>query len=154
MSCGKSYIILASVLFLLFSFITEGALAQERSYAHATVITPKGVSIPVEVSDTPEKRSLGLGKRDKLEKGWGMLFVFEKRIPHSFWMKNMRFPIDIIWLDNQRIVELAENVPPPQEGESPKVMEPRLPSNFVLELESGRARALGLKVGQMLSYQF
>ena len=153
MSKGKS-LILASVLFLLFSFITEGALAQEFSYAHATVITPKGVSIPVEVSDTPEKRSLGLGKRDKLEKGWGMLFVFEKRIPHSFWMKSMRFPIDIIWLDNQRIVELAENVPPPQEGESPKVMEPRLPSNFVLEIESGRARALGLKVGQMLSYQF
>ena len=154
MSCGKSYIILVSVLFLLFSFITEGALAQEFSYAHATVITPKGVSIPVEVSDTLEKRSLGLGKRDKLEKGWGMLFVFEKRIPHSFWMKNMRFPIDIIWLDNQRIVELAENVPPPQEGESPKVMEPRLPSNFVLELESGRARALGLKVGKKLSYKF
>ena len=83
-----------------------------------------------------------------------MLFVFEKRIPHSFWMKNMRFPIDIIWLDNQRIVELAENVPPPQEGESPKVMEPRLPSNFVLELESGRARALGLNVGQKLSFKF
>ena len=61
MSWGKSYIILASVLFLLFSFIKEGALAQEFSYAHATVITPKGVSIPVEVSDTPEKRSLGLG---------------------------------------------------------------------------------------------
>ena len=154
MSNGKSYSIHASVLFLLISFITEGALAQEFSYAHATVIAPNGVSIPVEVSDTPEKRSLGLGKRDKLEKGWGMLFVFEKRIPHSCWMKNMRFPIDIIWLDNQRIVELAENVPPPQEGESPKVMEPRLPSNFVLEIESGRARALGLKVGQKLSYQF
>ena len=154
MSCGKSYIILASVFFLLCSFITEGALAQEFRYAHATVTTPKGVSIPVEVSDTPEKRSLGLGKRDKLENGWGMLFVFEKRIPHSFWMKNMRFPIDIIWLDNQRIVELAENVPPPQEGESPKVMEPRLPSNFVLELESGRVRALGLNVGQKLSFKF
>ena len=154
MSNGKSYIIFASVLFLHFSFITEGALAQEFSYAHATVITPKGVSIPVEVSDTPEKRSLGLGKRDKLENGWGMLFVFEKRIPHSFWMKNMRFPIDIIWLENQRIVELAVNVPPPQEGESPKVMEPRLPSNFVLELESGRTRALGLKVGQKLSFKF
>ena len=154
MRSWKTLTIVSAVVFLHFSFITEGALAQEFSYAHATVITPKGVSIPVEVSDTPEKRSLGLGKRDKLEKGWGMLFVFEKRIPHSFWMKNMRFPIDIIWLDNQRIVELAENVPPPQEGESPKVMEPRLPSNFVLEIESGRARALGLKVGQKLSYQF
>ena len=154
MSNGKSLIILASVLFLLFSFITEGALAQEFRYAHATVITPKGVSIPVEVSDTPEKRSLGLGKRDKLEKGWGMLFVFEKRIPHSFWMKNMRFPIDIIWLDNQRIVELAENVPPPKEGESPMVLEPSFASNFVVEIESGRDRALGLNVGQKLSYQF
>ena len=154
MRSWKILTIVSAVVFLLFSFITEGSLAQEFRYAHATVITPKGVSIPVEVSDTPEKRSLGLGKRDKLEKGWGMLFVFEKRIPHSFWMKNMRFPIDIIWLDNQRIVELAENVPPPQEGESPKVMEPRLPSNFVLEIESGRARALGLKVGQKLSYQF
>ena len=154
MRSWKILTIVSAVVFLLFSFITEGALAQEFKYAHATVITPKGVSIPVEVSDTPEKRSLGLGKRDKLKKGWGMLFVFEKRIPHSFWMKNMRFPIDIIWLDNQRIVELAENVPPPQEGESPKVMEPRLPSNFVLEIESGRARALGLNVGQKLSSQF
>ena len=139
---------------LLFCFKSKTAQAREFEYAHATVITESGISIPVEVSDTPEKRSLGLGKRDMLQKNWGMLFVFQKRIPHHFWMKDMRFPIDIIWLDNQRIVELAENVAPPQEGESPKVMEPRLPSNFVLEIESGRARALGLKVGQKLSYQF
>ena len=73
MSYGKSYSILASVLFLQFSFITEGALAQKFSYAHATVITSKGVSIPVEVSDTLEKRRLGLGKRDRLGKGWGVV---------------------------------------------------------------------------------
>ena len=92
MSCGKSYIILASVLFLLFSFITEGALAQEFSYAHATVITPKGVSIPVEVSDTPEKRSLGLGKRDKLEKGWGNAVCFRKTNPSQFLDEEYAFP--------------------------------------------------------------
>ena len=88
---GKSYIILASVLFLLFSFITEGALAQEFSYAHATVITPKGVSIPVEVSDTPEKRSLGLGKRDKLEKGWGCC-LFSKNESPQFLDEEHAFP--------------------------------------------------------------
>ena len=141
-------------LFIIQLFTFNQSFAEEIVYSHAIITTSTGEGIPVEVADTFKKRSLGLGKRNSLKKGWGMLFVFEKRIPHSFWMKNMRFPIDIIWLDNQRIVELAENVPPPQEGESPKVMEPRLPSNFVLEIESGRAMALGLNVGQKLSYQF
>ena len=96
---------------------------------------------------------LGLEKEISWKKVGGCC-LFSKTNPPQFLDEEYAFPIDIIWLDNQRIVELAENVPPPQEGESPKVMEPRLPSNFVLEIESGRARALGLKVGQKLSYQF
>ena len=139
---------------LLLCFKSETAQAREFEYAHATVITESGISIPVEVSDTPEKRSLGLGKRDMLQKDWGMLFVFQKRIPHHFWMKDMRFPIDIIWIDNHRIVEMAKNVPPPEKGASPKVLKPIYPSNFVLEIEAGRAKTLGLRMGQKLRYQF
>ena len=108
----------------------------------------------MEVSDTPAKRGLGLGNRDALRKGWGMLFVFERRIRHRFWMKDMRFPIDIIWLDNQRIVEIAERVPPPDAESKPSLLVPGHPSNFVLELESGRVEALGISVGQTLRYQF
>ena len=56
------------------------SFAEEIVYSHAIVTTSTGEGIPVEVADTLEKRSLGLGKRTFLKKGWGMLFVFEKRI--------------------------------------------------------------------------
>ena len=140
--------------FLLLQLIPGKVQSREFEYAHAKVITESGISINVEVSDTPEKRNLGLGKRDKILKGWGMLFVFQERIPHHFWMKDMQFPIDIIWIDNQRIVGLEENVPPPENGSSPTVLKPTRPSNFVLEIEAGRAKALDLKLGQKLRYHF
>ena len=139
---------------LILCFKSETAQALEFEYALATVITESGISIHVEVSDTPEKRSLGLGKRDMLQKDWGMLFVFQKRIPHHFWMKDMRFPIDIIWIDNHRIVEMAEKISPPEKDAFPKVLKPIYPSNFVLEIEAGRAKTLGLRMGQKLRYQF
>ena len=151
----QDFIISTLVSYLLLLQFTPGKVqSREFEYAHAKVITESGISINVEVSDTPEKRSLGLGKRDKLLKGWGMLFVFQERIPHHFWMKDMQFPIDIIWIDNRRIVYLAENVPPSENGSSPIVLKPTRPSNFVLEIEAGGAKALGLKLGQKLRYHF
>ena len=94
----------------LFTF--NQSFAEEIVYSHAIVTTSTGEQIPVEVADTLKKRSLGLGKRASLKKGWGMLFVFEKREPHRFWMKDMQFPLDIIWLDNHRIVHIIQNAKP------------------------------------------
>ncbi len=128
--------------------------AQPFPYSHARVVTENGSVIRVEVADTPEKRRLGLARRDYLRAGWGMLFIFESRVPHRFWMKDMRFPIDIIWLDNHRIIDLALNVNPPEKGKSPPVYIPRAPANFVLELSAGQASELGLVLGQQLRYQF
>ena len=129
-------------------------ISRDFIYATARVITQEGVSIPVEVSDTPAKRALGLGSRDSLRKGWGMLFIFENLFPHRFWMKKMRFPIDIIWLNNNRIVEIARRVPSPEGGLVPLKLHPDNPSNFVLEIEAGRAEELGLTEGQSLRYKF
>jgi hypothetical protein len=69
-------------------FGSNFAFAEDLDYAHAIVTTSTGMEIFVEVADTIEKRSLGLGKRSGLKNGWGMLFVFEKRKQHGFWMKN------------------------------------------------------------------
>lgn len=138
------------VLFLGSNF----AFAEVRDYAHAIVTTSTGKKISVEVADTVEKRSLGLGNRSGLENGWGMLFVFEKRKQHGFWMKNMQFPLDIIWLDNHLIVHILRNVQPEKSGVIPPVMTPPVAGNFVLEIDSGRADELKLQVGQRLKYQF
>ena len=139
--------------FLLF-FGSTTAGANEIDYAHAIVTTSAGNEIAVEVADTIEKRSLGLGNRPGLKKGWGMLFVFGKRELHRFWMKSMQFPLDIIWLDNHRIVHILRNAQPTVPGEKPQIMSPPVPANFVLEIDAGRASELKLQLGQSLQYQF
>ena len=145
-------------IFIYFWFVpffgSNFAFAEVQDYAHAIVTTSTGKKISVEVADTVEKRSLGLGKRSGLENGWGMLFVFEKRKQHGFWMKDMEFPLDIIWLDNHRIAYILRNVQPAKSGVIPPVMTPPETVNFVLEIDAGRADELKLQVGQHLKYQF
>ena len=136
----------------LFTF--NQSFAEEIVYSHAIVTTSTGEEIPVEVADTLKKRSLGLGKRTSLKKGWGMLFVFEKRKPHRFWMKDMQFPLDIIWLDNHRIVHIIHNAKPANSRDEPAVMTSPVPVNFVLEIAAGRAAKLRLKTGQRMKFKF
>ena len=135
-------------------FVSRIGFAKQIKYANALVITSEGIEIPVEVADTPQKRSLGLGKRSGLKKNWGMLFVFEKHKAHRFWMKDMQFALDIIWLNNYRIVHILRNVQPAISGEEPAILEPPEAANFVLEIDAGRAAELKLKQSDLLTYNF
>ena len=141
-------------LFIIQFFVFNQSFAEEIVYSHAIVTTSSGKEIPVEVADTLKKRSLGLGKRNSLKKGWGMLFVFEKRKHHRFWMKDMRFPLDIIWLDNHRIVHIIHNAKPANSTDNPEVITSPLPANFVLEIAAGRSVKLRLKTGQQMKFKF
>ena len=136
----------------LFTF--NQSFAEQIVYSHAVVTTSTGEEFPVEIADTLKKRSLGLGKRSTLKKGWGMLFVFEKRKPHRFWMKDMQFPLDIIWLDNHRIVHIIHNAKPANPKDEPEVMTSPVSVNFVLEIAAGQATKLKLKTGQRMKFRF
>ena len=136
----------------LFTF--NQSFAEEIVYSHAIVSTSTGEEIPVEVADTLKKRRLGLGKRTSLKKGWGMLFIFGKRKTYRFWMKDMQFPLDIIWLDNHRIVHIIHNAKPANSRDEPEVMISPVPVNFVLEIAAGRAAKLRLKTGQRMKFKF
>ena len=83
-----------------------------------------------------------------------MLFVFEKRKPHRFWMKDMQFPLDIIWLDNHRIVHIIRNAKPAISNDEPEGMTSPVSVNFVLEIAAGRAAKLRLKTGQRMKLKF
>ena len=139
-------------IFQLFTF--NRSLADDIVYSHAIVTTSEGERIHVEVADTQRKRSLGLSNRPSLKKGWGMLFVFDKRKTHRFWMKDMQFPLDIIWLDNRRIVHIINNAQPVISEFEPEVMTSPFPVNFVLEIASGMAIKLRLKTGQRMEFKF
>jgi uncharacterized membrane protein (UPF0127 family) len=99
----------------------------------------KDACYSVELARTPQAREQGLMGRDGLEPGSGMLFIFDAPGRYSFWMKNMKFPIDILWLDSDRkLVHIAESVPPCQSEPCP-VYTPLSDARYVLEIPAGEA---------------
>ena len=66
----------------------------------------------------------------------------------------MQFSLDIIWLDNHKIVYILRNIQPAISGEKPQTMSPPVPANFVLEIDAGRASELKLQLGHRVQYQF
>ena len=93
--------------------------------------------IKVEIADTDAERSLGLSGRDSLKTGYGMLFVFDTPGSYGFWMKDMKFSIDIIWIDaDGRVIGVEKGVEPET---YPKVFYPPTPAKYVLEVPAGFA---------------
>jgi hypothetical protein len=102
------------------------------------------------LAQTQEQHQKGLGDRDSLPKNQGMLFRFERPGIQCFWMKEMRFPIDIIWINaNKQIVDIKENVLPNTYPES--FCSDQL-TQYVLEVNANYSKELGLKVNQQLSF--
>jgi uncharacterized membrane protein (UPF0127 family) len=103
------------------------------------------VEINVDVADTPAKEALGLGGRESLKEGEGMWFVFSRADAYGFWMKDMKFPIDIIWLDeNSKILTIASAVAPET---FPKVFYPSGDALYVLEVPANFAEKSHFQIG-------
>lgn len=116
------------------------------------VFFPDGFSVTAELAVTDEERQLGLMFRPKINDDQGMLFIFEEESRHSFWMRNMRFAIDILWLDkDRRIVHIEPQVPPCGQDPCPSYPTPQ-PARFVLEIRSGGAAAHKLKLYDRLDF--
>ncbi len=99
----------------------------------------------VMVASTTADLQHGLSDRAALSPTEGMLFVFDKDDYQGIWMKDMNFPIDIVWLDkNGIIVDYAQNVKP---DTYPKVFEPKVPARFVIETSAYFIESFVIKVG-------
>jgi uncharacterized membrane protein (UPF0127 family) len=77
-----------------------------------TVMIAGRVRLTVEVARTPAEQVRGLSGRPSLTPGTGMLFVYDRPQPVSIWMKDMRFPLDILWIRDGRIVQIQKKAPP------------------------------------------
>jgi uncharacterized membrane protein (UPF0127 family) len=106
-------------------------------------------SFRVELARTPPERSRGLMYRDHMDEDAGMLFLFERMRTQSFWMKNTRIPLDMLFIDDTGvIVGIVENA-------EPMTLTSRSvgkPSQYVLELNGGTCRRLGIKAGQLTRF--
>lgn len=108
--------------------------------------------VTAEVADTQESRSLGLGGREGLPEETGMLFVFDSEAKHSFWMKGVRFPIDIIWMDEDKeVVHFVKNATPDSEG-SLEIYTPPIGAKYVLEVAGGTIDEFGVGLGNKATF--
>lgn len=116
------------------------------------VVFPDGFVVSVEIAADDQMRAQGLMYRDRLDPGRGMLFVFPRDDVFSFWMKNTRIPLDMIWIDvNRRVAGIQENVPPCRVEDCPSYG-PGVIARYVLEVGGGEAAKHGLKVGDSLQF--
>jgi uncharacterized membrane protein (UPF0127 family) len=118
------------------------------------VVTPNGFTIKAELADTPQKRAKGLMYRETLARDRGMLFTFTEAQPWTFWMKNTRIPLDILWMDGKkRIIHVERNVPVcHRTDEGCPQYQPNENAMYVLELPGGMADTLKLQRGMSLTF--
>lgn len=103
-----------------------------------------------EIAKTPKEQEIGLAKYTTLPINRAMYFPFAKPDYYRFWMKGMRFPIDILFLRNEKIVTIIHSAPMPDRVDLP-IYQPTTPSDGVLEINAGLSEKYGFKVGNTVT---
>lgn len=135
--------VLALLIYLFMLHNTLGYVVDSVSFNSGAVV------IGVEVAQSDVERARGLMGREGLSEGSGMLFIFDSETQHGFWMKDMNFPIDIIWIDSEfRVVDITGGAVPCV-GEPCTIYSPGAPARYVLEVSSGFASVNGVEIGDV-----
>lgn len=106
---------------------------------------------PVELAITAEEKIQGLSGRLSLKEDTGMLFVYGMQRKYTFWMPDMRFPLDIVWIGSDcTVADVTLNALPPEPGQANQdlpLYSPESPVQYVLEINAAEADAKGIKAG-------
>lgn len=132
--------ILVAVSFTIFKAAKQPALLKTASVAVGNS------SFYIEVADNFASRAKGLSGHAPLTADQGMLFIFQIPAPYPFWMKDMTFPLDIIWIRANKVIGFAENAPVPSGSDTPSFSPPGM-VDMVLEVNSGVVKNQGINVG-------
>jgi uncharacterized membrane protein (UPF0127 family) len=142
----KSKILITSIIILVVVFVLVAFSARKSPQ-----ITIAGNTWVVELADTEDKQTLGLSSRASLVEKTGLLFTFPRLDKQYFWMKDMLFPIDMIFLDDKwKIVLIESNVGPET---FPTTFGGQILAKYVLEVNAGEAKKADLKVGDTAVFQ-
>lgn len=105
----------------------------------------------IEVAKSDQETRAGLSGRSSLGKDWGMLFLFPQEGRFPFWMKGMKFNLDFVFMRGEEVVDLAENIPFPKEGEQPQRVVAQKGFDKVLEINAGMIQKWKIKLGDKIS---
>ena len=150
-----------STLRVFFSLVILGPFLDHlpaRGAADSELIsirTPSGVTIQAEIADTPRKRAQGLMYRDHLKKDHGMLFFFSEPQAWTFWMKNTKIALDLIWLDEKkRVTHIEQKVPicTKSDDSCPQYRPNNADAMYVLEITGGTVDRYKIEKGTKLQF--
>lgn len=147
------FLFLGILSFLLVLVVLNNKWGRAAQQKNLKTVGIRDTKIYVEVADTADKKSKGLSTRRNLDKTSGMLFIFPKETEPTFWMKDMLFPIDIIWIQDGKISQIDKKVPNPPVGTADSQLllyRPAAPIDYVLEVNSGFSDKNGLEVGDVV----
>ncbi len=132
--------------------VLAAAPGRERGGARFIPLTLGTTRLLAEVADTPEKQALGLMFRQKIPGDYAMIFPYPDEDIRTFWMKNCRVSLDLIFVNRQhQIVGITHRAPPCREDPCPVYSSPS-PAMFVIEVAGGRATELGLREGDRVGF--
>lgn len=147
-------LILGISLFLAMLWPASWGLAQNQSHDRldVTLLTDnQTIILDVEIVDTPSERARGLMFRETLAEGQGMLFVFQKEAPRSFWMKNTPLSLDILFFDAAGQFINGHYHTTPFSSDS---LRSTLPAQYTIEVLAGEAKRLGFNDNTVLKLPF
>lgn len=137
------------ILTLLLVVMLGATLAQDFLQPRTTLHLGDGVFKAV-VADTDIARQKGLGDTDVLAANDAMLLAFDRDEQWSIWMKDVEYPIDVIWLDSQkRVVHIVKNMPP---DSYPASYVPKKPARYVVELAAGSVDSKSITIGGLARF--
>lgn len=138
------------IAMLALAALALGACGSSSAGSGGSVTVQVGsAEVDAEIADNEAERERGLAGRDELPGGRGMLFVYPGSAVRTYWMKGVRFPLDIIWIDRGRVTGVEADVPVPR-GELP-LYSSRTPADRVLEVPAGWAARNGVDQGDPVS---
>jgi hypothetical protein len=143
---NKIYILITIVIVIFFGFWFFRASAPVSDLSKIRIIQIGNAVIQAEFVTAQEDQIKGLSGRTFLAENAGMFFVFEYPMYWGIWMKDMNFPIDVLWItDDMKVSDIVENMLP---SSYPNTYKPHIPVRYVLEIPSGMAKKYGITVGQ------
>jgi uncharacterized membrane protein (UPF0127 family) len=143
-------------LFVFVLILVMGLTSNFKSFfqGEEPYVVINNQKIYVEMADSPERKEQGLSGRESLAEDRGMLFIYDKPGNYSFWMKEMKFNLDFVFINDQKVVGLKENIPFPQGGEEPQTIKAEADFDQVLEINQGMIEKWGIKIGDEVVLPF
>lgn len=139
------------IIFLILLFLSFLIFYYIKNPLTPTAII-NGHKIYLELAVTPKEKELGLSYRKSLPSDHGMLFTYDHKEKYGFWMNQMNFPLDFVWIDGNIVADITRNVPVLTNGQF-TTLQPKVEINKILELNSGIIDKLSIKIGDAIIFK-